>query len=322
MPIRRSDASRLEAFTLIELMVTMAVIGVLAAILLPAVQQARESARRSTCQNKLKQLGLATMNYESAYGRFPPGVVTTRHGTPASNCELLGFTNQESRAPWSVLLLPFLEQTALYDSFDFSSPFFGLKHPIAGTANDGPQCRPNPLFQCPSDPNSTIAPANSNYFAVQGGGAIPDCRGNPPYEGRVFFYNGAFYVNSSTRISDLSDGASTTAILGETRYLQLLGPDPLYEGTWASSIWYGFLTEGSLYVTIAAMMDPPNRVPLVPSRDWTLEYQTRTFGSWHPGGLHFVLGDGHVTFLSDSIDLGVYRKIGARNDGQAVELPD
>ena len=322
MAIRGQTPLRRRAFTLIELLVVMAVIGVLVAILLPAVQQAREAARRSSCQNRLKQLGLAVLNYESTHSVLPPGAVAARNGTATSNCELLGFTNQESRAPWTVLLLPYLEQQQLYNEFKLEQPFFGLRHPIAGTANETAQTKPAPaVFQCPSSPNSSI-PTNLSYFGVQGGGPFPDCTGAGFYVGRVFFYNGAFYINSSTRIADLTDGASNTALLGETRYLSVAGPNPPYEGTWASSIWFGFLSEGSMYVTLAGMMEPPNSCPANPALNWAGEFQTRTFGSFHYGGFHVALGDGAVKFLSDSIDTSVYWKIGARNDGKPVEIPE
>ncbi len=316
----RSVAIR-RGFTLVELLVAIAVIAVLIALLLPAVQQAREAARRTQCRNNLKQFGLALHNYHDRYGSFPPGAVTRRGSSAMSNCQIGGQANIDSFAPWAVLLLPDLDPTPLYNRYQTQLPFAGLIHPAAPAANEPEQRRGLGIYQCPSDPNATPANALTNYFGVQGGGDSPDCAGSGPYAGRVFFYNGLFQNNSRVRVADVIDGASNTFAIGETIYLQLAGGGPDYFGAWGSSIWTvgtGPGDQSSLPVTLAAAMLPINSVDLDPATAWTVEHQSRTFGSRHVGGCHFLLVDGSARFFSENMDPYVYRQLAARNDGKPL----
>ncbi len=312
---------RHRGFTLIELLVAMAIISVLIALLLPAVQSAREAARRSTCKNQLKQIGLALHNYHATSNLFPPGAVSRKPSSPTQNCSLVGATNTDSLAGWSVQILPYLDDAARYQSFDLNKAFFGLKHGPAPTPNDAAQLLVNTAFQCPSDPNSGLHSLTS-YFGVQGGGSSPDCTGGAGYIRRVFFYNGAFYNNSRIGFQNITDGTSSTVIVGETRYQQLLGPNPDFYGTWASSVWLAGTpgASSSGYVTLAATLDGINSLPLNPAVDWTFEEQSRLFGSRHVGGCHFLFADGSVRFVSENIDVFLYRSLGARNDGQPLGL--
>jgi prepilin-type N-terminal cleavage/methylation domain-containing protein len=313
---------RRQAFTLTELLVVFAIVSLLLALLLPAVQQAREAARRTECRSQLHQIGIALHNYHSTYNTLPPGVVTRRSASASSNCNLGGSANQDSFAPWTVLLLPYLDNSPLYFGFDLSGSFFGLKHPPAPAVNELPQIRRMPVFECPSDPNSGPRNASCSYFGVQGGGEKADCTATGIFSGRVFFYNGTFYNNSRTRLDAITDGTSQTAIVGETRYLQLEGFDPNFRGTWASSAWT--VSNGgassSCYVTLAAAMDTINSSAKDPSLDWTLDEQSRLFGSWHEGGCHFLLGDGSVRLVSENISRTVYHGLGARNDGYVIGM--
>jgi prepilin-type N-terminal cleavage/methylation domain-containing protein len=313
-----------SGFTLVELLVTIAIVSLLIALLLPAVQSAREAARRVSCKSKLKQIGLALHNYHATANMFPPGAVSRIPSSPDQNCNLGGAANTDSFAPWTVQILPDLGDAPRYNSFNMQSPFFGLKHSQAPTSNDDNQLKRNPLFECPSDPNGTPGRANSNYFGVQGGGQKPACTGTGAYSGRVFFFNGTFFNNSRTRFQTLIDGTSSTAIVGETRYMQLLGYSPDYFGTWASSEWTAGDKSGSSsgYVTIAAMMDRINTLRGDPAVEWTFENQSRLFGSHHPRGCHFLMGDGSVRFVSENIDYVLYHALGACDDGQTFSLSD
>ena len=303
-------------FTLVELLVVIAIIGLLVALLLPAVQQVREAARRTQCKNNLKQLGLALHNYHDTFDALPPGAVTNVVSSATTNCTVGGLTNRYTFAPWSVLLLPYLGDTPRYQRFDCQQSFAGLIHPPAPTANDAEQQRSHAAFECPSDPNSGKGLANSNYFGVMGGGAQPDCAGTGPYSGRVFLYNGLFQNNSRWRLTDVRDGTSNTFLIGETCYLQLPGPNPSFHGTWSGSLWVVPTGspggESGVPVTLAAAIEPINRFNLNPRRDWTLEHQSRTFGSRHTGGCHFLLADGSVKWFSENMDMLEYHSLANR----------
>jgi prepilin-type N-terminal cleavage/methylation domain-containing protein/prepilin-type processing-associated H-X9-DG protein len=307
-----------HGFTLVELLVVIAIIGILVAMLLPAVQSAREAARRLQCANQLKQIGLALHSYHTAVSAFPPGVISQIASSKTSNCNIVGLPSQGG-APWSIHVLPFLEQQNRYDRFDFSGSFFGLKHTPVPTTNDAEQMQRNPSFECPSDPNSGRGWPNGNYVGVMGGGATPDCTGTGAYAGRVKFYNGIFHNNSRISIADVRDGTTNTFLVGETRYLELPAPSGgIWGATWSAGIWLHSHGESSLYTTLAAAHLPINGVDKDPNQVSTMGDQSRLFGSLHPGGCHFAMADGSVHFISQSIDLAVYQGLGARNDGLPI----
>jgi prepilin-type N-terminal cleavage/methylation domain-containing protein len=158
------------AFTLIELLVVIAIIAVLIALLLPAVQQAREAARRMSCTNKMKQIGLALHNHHATYGQFPNGSLVA--DSPSFNqpnwCTQGAATG--AGAPWSVLILPFLEQSPLYEQFDLTSPFTTTSNVPGAAINHQLFSVNNPAFECPSNPMSRKTWHTNSYFGVQGGG--------------------------------------------------------------------------------------------------------------------------------------------------------
>ncbi len=304
---------RQTGFTLVELLVVIPIIGVLVALLLPAVQSAREAARALTCKNKIKQLALALHNYHAGHRVFPPGCVTNVRGTMCSG----GRINLDGRAPWTVLVLPFLEQEARWSRFKFDATFNGVitDDVYQNSGNRAEQERPNAAYQCPSDPNSQPDVSNNNYYGVQGGGATPECipPGQPGYtefRNWVFFTNGIFFNNSSVRIGHIHDGTTNVFLLGETRYQTPTTQQAVYGQSWASS----FRTHGNWnrVNNVAASQEPIN---LFPVTGWMLSYDARTFGSFHPGGCHFAMADGSVHFVSENIDLATYRALGARSDG-------
>ena len=310
------NAYRKRAFTLVELLVVIAIIGILIALLLPAVQSAREAARRMQCSNKLKQLGLALHNYHTAHGVFPPGGITK---APRTTCYLLidGNRSTDTGAPWTVLILPYLEGNAQYDQYDFSEPFSALYW--ISTPNRDVQFRPNTQFHCPSDPNSSSDVCVSNYFACQGGGATPLCHATTGGSNRAFFHNGIFYNNSEVKIAHVRDGTSNVFLVGETKYCP--HPDGEPEGAYAS--WDSGLRihEDAAYafpLGLCATMNAINSAnweAYNPAAHFSGDVAASTFGSHHPGGCHFALADGSVHFVAETIDINAYRSMGVRNDG-------
>lgn len=307
-----------RGFTLIELLVVIAIIAILIALLLPAVQQAREAARRSTCKNKLKQLGLALHNYHDTFNRLPPAYVETaaRRGSSGGTCT----TGGTRSAPWTILILPYIEQSTLYNKFDFNAKFRNLQNGSGDAVNETLQEQRNVNFECPSDPNSNESLANNNYLGVQGGGdytamaAIGKaCRA---YNIRTYFFNGIFYSDSSTRMRDITDGSSNVFMLGESRYQTLWassGSAATYWMTWATTSW------GDAPAQVGGTYLPINGSSFVPHRDgYKLEVATSYFGSNHIGGAHFLMGDGSVHFISENIDLSTYQTLGVIADGLPV----
>lgn len=302
-----------RGFTLVELLVVIAIIGVLVALLLPAVQAAREAARRSECGNKMKQLGLALHNHHDVYKRFPAGgrSISTASLTTSDWCS--AGTAEETREPWSIAILPFLEQNALYDRLDLNARFTSTSNVPGASQNHAVFLLPNPAFQCPSNPNSNSGSNSTSYFGVQGGG--PDALKSCATESgaRVFYTNGALSFNSKTGFRDLTDGSSNVYLVGETRYC--LTPNGRSDGAhtgWAS----GAKTDawGSPLV-LAAARDQINADPRHGGNTDTLNIMTKLFGSFHPGGCLFLMGDGSVHFVSENIDLDLYQQTAIRNDG-------
>jgi prepilin-type N-terminal cleavage/methylation domain-containing protein/prepilin-type processing-associated H-X9-DG protein len=312
-----------RGFTLVELLVVIAIIAILIALLMPAVQKVREAANRAQCQNRLRQLALALHGYCDVSGILPPGGQTTRNGSLVL-CTAVGLTqNRDTRAPWTVLILPFIEQGNRYKSFDFSSPFNGLftdsitggLTPAAYQSPNVPmQTRPNVAFQCPSDPHSGTSGTQNNYWGVQGGGATPQCSTNCVGDTTPsFFNNGVLFHSSAVRFADVTDGASNTFLLGETKYYTPWVAGAPWGSTWAS----GVRTQDNCSIPLN-MSATRNNINIAPSACCD---NTWSFGSYHPGGCHFALVDGSVQFFSQNINLAVYRSLGIRNDGLPLGNP-
>jgi prepilin-type N-terminal cleavage/methylation domain-containing protein len=315
---------RRHGFTLIELLVVIAIIAILIALLLPAVQQAREAARRTQCKNNLKQLGLALHNYHDTHMVFPPGNITGG-GVATTNC-LPSVAQTESRAPWTVLILPFLDESPRYNLFVMTDVFAWGFNPAYNSTQNSPssptnliqQLRPNTKYLCPSDPRAQPAYPLINYFAVSGGGAVPGDTGQDSgypcanNGGRAHFGNGMFYRNSSTRMGDITDGTTNVYMIGESCYgfYADMNNERL---SWASAQRVNTSTDQLDTVTCAAARPINDKSATNPQDHW--RFIGSTFGSKHTGGCHFVLADGSVNFVSENIDINVYRQRGIRNDG-------
>jgi prepilin-type N-terminal cleavage/methylation domain-containing protein len=327
-----------SAFTLVELLVVIAIIGILVALLLPAVQAAREAARRSSCSNNLAQLIIAVTNYEMAHGIYPPG--TLNPTGPIQN-KPVGYHHS-----WLVQILPYIEETNAFRNVDFSVGVYHRKNrPVRRLSIR--------LLQCPSASNTWRGPgfSFSSYAAVHHDVEAPIDVDN----------HGVFFLNSTIRYEDISDGASHTLFLGEkivdnqdlgwmsgTRAtLRNTGVPPNATGFLPGgggpnvySVQPGLIDDESLEMESGVVADEPEgdsaegapaegdepEGDLQQSDDAAgSDGQAKAalnavggFGSFHPGGAMFAFGDGRISFLSSSINAQIYQQLGHRNDGKLL----
>lgn len=307
-----------RGFTLIELLVVIAIIAIVASLLLPAVQQVREAARKTQCKNNLKQIGIALHNYHDTYTVFPPGYIA-RDVSPSDNAAAEagpGFA-------WGTMLLPFLDQAPVYGLFDFEGNATDAQNAETGAMN-------LKQFICPSDP------ASINFTPTDGSSNIQDSNGADivlapsNYVGMYGYGNvtarpgsgsGILYRNSSVGIRDLTDGTAYTYAVGERNFA--LGKStwyaaiPGYEVNAGMSGMMSSMTEGSAQLvlghvgqgegTMMVMHHTANNTPHVVN-----------YGSKHEGGTHFLMCDGAVDFVSENVNYDNYRHSGERNDGEVL----
>ena len=291
--------SRQRGFTLIELLVVIAIIAVLIALLLPAVQQAREAARRTQCKNNLKQIGLAMHNYHDTFLMFSPLEVMRQEPNGNLYCTPGGLQQWGTRAgAWHIFLLPYIDQAALYRNMDFETS-------IGGTANNQAAYKKNiEAYLCPSNVNKDYVNGNIPSHIINYGANIGTAYNNPSIE-CTKSATGIFWHNSSVRMADISDGTSNTALAAET-----LGYTP---GGPKSSSGYGTIVDfrGTAISASVRFDVPPNSAGL-PGYRWFEP------GSFHVGGMHLLMADGAVRFINENIDMTTFRGIGTRNGGERI----
>ena len=289
-----------RGFTLIELLVVIAIIAVLIALLLPAVQQAREAARRTQCRNNLHQLGLALHNYHDTHNCFPPGTV-------ASRCDGSGGSDDEQEPGWTVLamILPFVDETSIYNACNFSLSTRGTPGEVSNSTAMGQIIN---QYLCPSDGSYTKSSiyALSNYQPVAGT-SDGYCRYNHPTYART--YCGIFSASSRVRIRDVTDGTSNTLAFGEARF-DVLRTNHSGYCKWA--------TANDLYNRTLRMTDA--RHLLNPPGSWN--QPELCFHSLHEGGGFFLFCDGQVRFLSENIATNVYAALGTRSRNELIDDED
>jgi prepilin-type N-terminal cleavage/methylation domain-containing protein/prepilin-type processing-associated H-X9-DG protein len=296
-------------FTLIELLVVIAIIGVLVALLLPAVQMAREAGRRASCVSNMKQLGIGLHTFHDVNGRFPAG-----------------------RDPWPTpfaphaRLLPFLEQANLQNLIDYSQPTSTGVNANAATVTV-------PLFQCPSDGASGRV-AGSNFAGTNYVGNV----GTGVNDGDYVTGDGVFLLNRKIGFRDLIDGSSNTAAFSESiigdgqtipvtpkrQAVQLAGSTPTSPGNCTSGPYTG--NRGDRWINGGYLATLYNHHFTPNSASWDCLNAANNFGlkgarSYHPGGVNVLRCDGSVSFVSDNIDLLAWRAFATRAGGEVLETP-
>jgi prepilin-type N-terminal cleavage/methylation domain-containing protein/prepilin-type processing-associated H-X9-DG protein len=304
-----------SGMTLIEVLLVVAIIGTMVALVLPAIQAAREAARRNSCLNNLKQIGIGVISYESAHVEFPPGAVWDRWRP-----------EEERRRHGSMLLhlLPYVEQQALYDAFDFTQPnidtavFPGTNRRIGAEVVD--------IYICPSDDHNGMfgGLAVHNYAASNGPTEVydnPNCSCANPYDKSFELapidneenFAGPFTrLGICTKPAQITDGLSKTIFVGEVR----VNCSEHTQAGWAHT------NNGNGYCTtlITINFDSCNAfAPDACNRPCTWNTDVG-FKSRHPGGAQFLFGDGSVHFLSETIEHQLYQYLGAKADGQSVSV--
>jgi prepilin-type N-terminal cleavage/methylation domain-containing protein/prepilin-type processing-associated H-X9-DG protein len=342
-----------RAFTLVELLVVIAIIGVLVSLLLPAVQQARESARRMSCSNRLKQIGLALLNYEAANKVFPPAYLTAN---PAASGSAFGvsfgdeYRNGPSGFAWGALLLPFVEQQGLYDRFDMSSPCWA---PV----NAAPAQSKVSVFLCPSanggnsgfnvqrtgadvrhgvDFSPQIRFAHSHYVTNAGvhqpwGRATAYCfdyevpepiPANNNLPARI---DGPFYRNSRTRVASVSDGLSNTVFVGEHSSI-------LSNKTWVGVVpgavtpprldlrpWPSENNGAGCLVSIHSGPDTHDHPQVIIHAPNNPFGHTDEMWGEHTGpGCNVLMGDGSVRFVSAFVNPWTWVALSTRDEGDSI----
>jgi prepilin-type N-terminal cleavage/methylation domain-containing protein/prepilin-type processing-associated H-X9-DG protein len=344
-----------RGFTLIELLVVIAIIAVLIALLLPAVQSAREAARRAQCTNNLKQLGLASYNYEASQGSFPMGNRAFADLNQANACsDYYGYSA-------FAYILPYMEQGAGYASYNFNvrGDWYPVVAAYSPNATAGLQLISS--YVCPSDlsigalnPMNFYTPRNQSSYAMNRGrqeniyfnwavNAFPDP--GAPYTQNCNYGggDGMFMPESVVRVADVVDGTSNTLLFGETcRFINEPSGSGFYfsnvVGAWGDSSFFS----GGVRITGGAFVIPNPNTPA----DTTGQYLNACFsgtvqppdwikngnppggpcyllGQWgfhglHPGGVNFAFADGSVKFIKNSINPQAYRALGTRNLGEVV----
>ena len=321
----RSSIGR-RGFTLIELLVVIAIIAILIALLLPAVQQAREAARRTQCKNNMKQIALALHNYHDVHLAFPSGNYIDKVGSSAA------LAGQNSNWAWSMMIMPYMDQAPLFNLLEVG-PFT-----FQDAANEPAKLQilttPLSAFICPSDPEDEV---NRNRpFQMKGSGGLcvgmvlnqevqfaksnyMGCNGDRDSDG--IFDSGN---NRKVQIRDITDGTTNTIMVGERA-----SPNGHWAGIWAGQelTCDGITNIWCLLGKTEYQMNT-GKHSKDPSDTNASDNPLLAFSSQHVGGAQFALADGSVRFISENIewnddgattnDMGIYHSLGQKNDGRVI----
>jgi len=326
----------LHGFTLVELLATIAIIGLLIGLLLPAVQSVRESARRTACQNNLKQIGVALSSHLSSQGALPPGWVVPQGYYPSGDpLPSMAHRYAGPNPAWGLYLLPYLDLVTVFEQAGIrpvpenfqpplntnSTPFFEGRGILPTPAASSPLRLPLPVYSCPTDTQFRLVSigdyGRSSYAGCRGttnDGAGQSTQMEPS--------PGVFYTNSRIAPGSIPDGLSNTFAIGEVSEQQCFNAD-YKDRDEVGGAWPGMRIhkrDDAVSRTTAATRPinsssrtPPGVTPLVVGSG------ADGFGSMHAGGCGFLFCDGHVRFLSEAMDITTYGRLGDRADGQILD---
>jgi len=333
-----------RGFTLIELLVAIAIIAVLISLLLPAVQQAREAARRVQCVNNLKQMGLAMHNYHDLHGKLPAGIMANSGpGAIFPFPNIAGTVEEDVASTWAISILPYVDQHNLYERYKFG---FSNWHPL----NQSVVTQPLALYGCPSDPNAGLIvrdPPRCYYRPNPEGlnlavlGSYKGVAGKVGKFGLHWSYNHHFkphaagfhlpaldpnsaealhvsgvFGATNESFRTITDGTTQTLLIGEyaTRTALERGVLPL-GGTGASAL--GTTAFDRAGVGLPDYKGCYSSLRHAVDSEFTC---MQAFASMHPGGMNFALCDGSVRFVSASIDIRLYQQLGTIHGGEVATL--
>lgn len=301
-----------KGFTLIELLVVIAIIAVLIALLLPAVQQAREAARRTQCKNNMKQIGLSLHNYEGTYGCWPIG----------------SFSPLDRIPNWRLQIFPYFDQAPLFNSMNFTISFAGNQ---TNTNTAALSNRVLATYVCPSSPLDPCADLTNNsqriqtpmYVGISGGYPEASGRvvGSPSNYGGFYTNNGMLLHNETTRIRDAVDGTSNVMMVAEQS--GRIGTQDIrsgYYGGYTGTSFGGAVTAStpnngdSWSVGLSSVQYKINSPTTAGGSDNPWDANT-VINSFHTGGIHGLLADGSVRFISNNIDFNTLVNLCSKNDG-------
>ncbi|WP_339733305.1 DUF1559 domain-containing protein [uncultured Gimesia sp.] len=321
--MRSKNVHTKRGFTLIELLVVIAIIAILIALLLPAVQQAREAARRSTCKNSLKQIGLALHNYHDTHRTFPPAAVWYGVGSAQANGRHANWGTT-----WVVQILPYMDQGPLYNNYNMSLP---ARSTNASTTDSVLQTK-IPLLRCPSQPgvDRFLLTQDFNgfskitYAGSVGSGSTLDIADFNDNSRRGIF---SAIAQNGAKIRDITDGTTNVIMVGEIVTGTNTGDDKGAWGWCTGALFSGTNENGVLTPNTSLVTD---RTPYASNNtsdknfnrrnnpDDTNEGSGQAARSFHVGGVHVMLTDGSVRFISENIDQTTYLNLLAIGDGNTI----